>query len=1636
MKRVLAAVTFLCATAAPALSATLNVTVRNAAGLPVAGAPVIAAAFTGQYSGPDPVQSVTGVTDASGVASLAGLTDNLGYDVFASSQGFLPSLNDQFNNPGHAHVQGTGALTAVTITISSTSASNLGEIDVDVQGASNNSLVFAAVAPQGSMEPVAVGWTTTDAAGKAGSGPGSAQPPIRLLNVPYTSSYFVQGQNLAAKTFYGFPGTVALSAGTPLIHYTSGGPNPLLNSLLNFANAIAAVQTQSAQGGTGGGVSVQGTVIDAATKAPLPSVQMNFLYCTTDAAYIQNHNNSCWTNVWTSADQNGFFSFSGLQTHTTYYGQINGTCSGSTCYRGYQSVNYNSPVQNTAPGVNDFLYDGAQILKQVRLTQAAGGPGHMAVYVTDSNGHALPQAFVNVYPDWSSCGAAPPSPGYSQFNGQATTGYVLVPGLFPGRYNLNVGTPFSNQNLQFNAGTDGSFGCDSDDLALAVDTTSTANDIYITKANGGGSAGYSNPLSSVTVVVAVSTSTSGLVSGTVTFPQAVDLSNDPITIALQPQNCNNNCSGGGFTVITNAVGSSTGPAVSYAVHVSSGQSYWINLNANYWGLVHSNGGGQVTADLTRVSSIGVNMKMAPAGRVIGKLYNPDGALFVPTQGSGNGPGINASINVRGQNSWGWGPVNNDGSFAIGGVLPGPGTLSVNGYGGYKYTNKLPLPAVTVVAGQDAYADVHTVNALGVKLHVTTTTLGAIPPEVCVGGNDQCPAENWMVKAFQHGVAPTHDDILAMMDVTDDHADLFGFRASTGVNARGCNGPSAPGFCVNSMAAPDQYDFRLIRVGGFDNRAFASPATRPYFVVLNSTSNVLVDSSHVGTPEFVREQDSTMTVVDVNLTPASSQVNVATAVFVGTVTAQNMITLHDFQNFGGSFSKFLQYLPLVSLYDSSGTLMAAGLVVPFPPAETPFDNQLNAAVAQGDSAAFFNLITVSGWGPLGYDIRGIPAGVYTAVVTTPNYPPYTTKVTLGAGTNRLDVNLDQLVGQGATLSGAVTDKNTSAAIANAVVTISASNYPAQTVTTDSSGQYTRSGLPPGSFTLSVTGVSGYAPAQALVSVTASASVTKNFPLTPAGGTIFGTVSEASVTSTKLVGAKVLAYDETASQANPSALQTLYSVQTDTSGAYRLASLITGDTYFVSVKAERVLSDGSLVQYYVTNQSTTAAAGAGNDLDFALSKKPLDISVIGHPVAGAFEFQILNPGNFQTGDAWVGDTPFSKTASTEVGGSGSAWGSFQELKDSQNRLYLQLDFLDGGLSAASSHVLHIEAINHDYVTGLDATYVKELTFSASGAATSQSADQALLGDTGSSDLFSGLTQNAIPISQDASQNPSYLSCPPASVLPQVSTAIPTLSFTAADSLSAPAFVSSVRTGALSAGAISGQVYTLSLSSVQYVSGGPGVDLTLAYNKQDVNTADLAMYHHNATTNQWEIVPGLQTIDPTKGTVKANVKSFTSLAGFRSGSPLAVAVSAGAYRPAASGAVDSGSFAILHPSSVGSSSYAGTTLRAFNFPNPFNLDSKTVSVVNGGATTALPTNGTVIKYEVPAGMGGHVVIRVYTLAGELVREIDGGNVSGGTYNYVVWDGRNRNGGKVANGVYYGIVSVPGGTAKDGTFKMAVIK
>ncbi|MEK7384044.1 MAG: carboxypeptidase-like regulatory domain-containing protein, partial [Elusimicrobiota bacterium] len=699
-------------------------------------------------------------------------------------------------------------------------------------------------------------------------------------------------------------------------------------------------------------------------------------------------------------------------------------------------------------------------------------------------------------------------------------------------------------------------------------------------------------------------------------------------------------------------------------------------------------------------------------------------------------------------SWGHAQLNADGTFSIGGLLPGTYTLNAraNGAAKFPYTTKQPAARVTAIVNDTITRDVYMADAVTVKPSINVGLLPPLSIVNCPDSGGDCPPETWKTYALPQGTPfspQTVTNLLVGGGGGENTPGLFVFSPSTGMlQGSGCYGQfqANPGFCTSALAASKNgsaYDFHLMRTGEFDSANRAGGA-RPYFVLETSTRGIIVGPDYANglAVSFSGSQASTTTLQVVSVKPAVSLAGLQQATLSGTVTAASMINLRQFQSLAGNFEEFTKYLPVVWVYDSEGTLKAAGIVVPYPPnlsKDSALDNQLNQAVASGNFAQFLALtgpVSGGGWGPLGYEIRGLTAGtVYNLVVTTPNYPPYKTSVTLGAlnSTTTVNVNLDS--NTGAAISGIV-QSTVSVKLSGAQVTVKASGYGPATLTTNSSGYWNLSGLGAGQYQVTAV-AAGYAQGVQSVDVTGTGAISvPTFSLGAANATISGTVYTnnpvcppdvtcSAFGKTALPGIPVLAYDDTLNLSDPTGELPLYRAVTDSSGTYTLtglsATLLPPSTTSYHHFKIFVNAPG----YFVLNQSTEAVVGDVVGFDFALKPKPLDIGVFGRPNGDVYEFQITNYKDFSGGNAWVGASPFVLAASTPLSPN-----DFFEEPDADGATQLFLSYSTATLTAGTQYTLHLEAQPNDPRAPL---VVKEVPFGLNlPHAVCQSVDQALIGD----------------------------------------------------------------------------------------------------------------------------------------------------------------------------------------------------------------------------------------------------------------------------------------------------------------------
>jgi protocatechuate 3,4-dioxygenase beta subunit len=174
---------------------------------------------------------------------------------------------------------------------------------------------------------------------------------------------------------------------------------------------------------------------------------------------------------------------------------------------------------------------------------------------------------------------------------------------------------------------------------------------------------------------------------------------------------------------------------------------------------------------------------------------------------------------------------------------------------------------------------------------------------------------------------------------------------------------------------------------------------------------------------------------------------------------------------------------VNVVDSGGS--------PFPGATVSIVYSNSATPALGSTDSNGNV-----------SFTGQPVGVQaTIAATTSDGRSASTSGTFNAGVNSISLTLSNPIGN---VSGMVVDSGTSAALSGvSVAVVDWNNNPITTVTTDSAGNYSVTGLAPGSYSFTYT-LTNYQTLTLTVPVTGGVTTTENASLTPTPGGIQGQV----------------------------------------------------------------------------------------------------------------------------------------------------------------------------------------------------------------------------------------------------------------------------------------------------------------------------------------------------------------------------------------------------------------------------------------------------------------------------------------------------------------------------------------------------
>jgi flagellar hook assembly protein FlgD len=1592
----------------PLFAGTMTIHVRDNSNAAIVNAVVYGLVY-GDH-GPDgtktQVQAVDGTT---GDATFATLDPASNYTFVASAPGKGPMAQSQMMSATAPRFRGDTTTTESTIKLSQ-SLDDRATIRLTVQHGTPGSFIMANVHKNSSNSDVQVGGCLVDGSG--------SDCTIDLYNIPPAASGTYDVGVFDPNLFAGAGGglgtriNVALQAGdtnTPTLDLNNAFP-PNVSSTGNLRpdanNAVITISLRK----TGTDVVIPHTGIQLMTK---------------------DGNGNLFPNGGGQTDDSGVVQFRvGVGK---YYVQTVFTCpDGGTCYDGIQPVPSNVEDVNIASG--DL---NTTINKVIEVSVAPEGTGKLAVEIVKAGDLTtrIPFSNINIGPDWSQwsnngngtvdCNApagVSSNPGKTQKNAQASDGTVLLDKLTDGNYMLQVWTQFSQSGTTFNGGPDGTFnwgngirGCtdqiaaSDDDLRLTVSGTT----VKVYDKNGAdvsstyvGVDSSNNPKIQIPVRTSADSAT-GVVHGTLTFPENNDAL---VSITLQGE-CGQNGCAGNFTTV-HAGNTKT---VDYSINVPETNSnnepaqYYVDIRSDQYGPVYANGGQNQISFHTGSNQVVQNFTMAASGIVQGTLYNPDGSIFLPKDGQNN---LQASVQLQGNNSWGNANVDRNGNFRAISLLPGKYNIDVQIFGNTttSMTGKKPAESVIVTAGATVTHDAHLVNADYILPEWDLTGLPALFNEDVP--NRGIRGETYSVLTAKTGSQIDGDFIRNILTNHDEKTQFSYIPVASNNNS--C-GPSWTGWCGAFEPDGQAADYFAVRKSDIE-RVTMNGVTKNlygYVLFLQKKENVAVDPSK-RSGATVSPNGTSVQPIRVSFAPDYSGEFISVS---GTVKAANMFRAIDFTKMGGDFNKFVQYIPMITVQNEQGQVVAAGIVTPS--AEHVGDSSVDGdaidnAVNNGDFAAFKLLVANWDWS---FQINGLPKGhKYFLALTSPNYAALT-KTIDGTKDETWTVDWDNDGSAGGTVQGTVSDSGGN--LANAFVEIRTRGT-VKNVTTDSNGSYKFEGLPAGNYKVTAS-AADHAPRAKRVRVAGTASESMDLTLPASDATISGTVSKYAAVSGAFLKVpadqvKVIAYDDTFNVSNPTEPLPVVQTETASDGTYTLAGAQSGDTYKVSFQL-----DG----YTVEPLAVAASAGTNTGNDALLRKKGLEVKIkITHDAAAQqYVVSILNPNNFESGQIFLGpvETPFVQGNATDISG------AFQQQPDGS--LIGTIADSDVGTSNKNLHIIAVPAdgspdVINDYVFGPSVSDRLE-----------QPIGDMLVAADGDNDVSGADGRTTVTIEPGVFLSGNDDTTP----------ALGLATFTQ------DALGGTVADG----GSLVGNGVQLTFSNTQV---NPDKDTCASFPIDPAlidggfDPKNLQLKEQDSQGN-WQTLTSNVSFDPITNTVLGCFNVATNVneaplniraAGGSVGAAKAAAVKQAAVTMSATktakalqknlraAATTAAIFSVgLAPST---STVTAIGYHQYNFPNPFNLKDKTVTLRSG--TSGVPTTirGTYIVVA-PTGSGSaEINIKIYNVAGDMVRELSGTGTAG-KYNYFHWDGKNTSGSDVASGVYFAVVDAPGAPKKE-PIKMVVVK
>ena len=1207
------------------------------------------------------------------------------------------------------------------------------------------------------------------------------------------------------------------------------------------------------------------------------------------------------------------------------------------------------------------------------------------------NGVPLPNASVMVYgdPDWATGddSYARLSNGGLRTDAKVKTGAdgsFLVTGLTDG--NARINAEFMGTWRDLNAGNDQTSYSDNLRVTVSSDTAVRPSSPTVNACLPGrvwvlDTAGNCLAANNLQFNLAPTGGNSlGALYGTLTFvttytvteASPLEIPASSPVVVMAMQNCDGDCQDRQLG-FTSFSGTLTSNATAYAIALSSGVDYWVKIYSTEWGMLSSFNDG---AKLTSTDTVKMDFTLTRSGGLKGQLKFPDGTNFKPNFSvPGDSPEYYAAnINLRGKNV-----QFNDGS-------------SVDQYGAFEYPNVPPgIYDVYVRPQGDGFRwppiELDNVSvSMGKTTEVKMTLQAGLVVQPQIFGLPEISTSAWTytVIGVPSGFAMNQRNITELFFEEPQY--YFNYSTTTATWDK-------------KYMVPGQYDFYLTvgatyNPGGGDQYRPASYYQFANFI--GQQRGVTVKKSDTSPGTLAQP-------IPVNVLGSVGQ-----GIIAGRVTGSKIFTDQDFEKIFSNFdAEIMPLIPAVMLYDTAGDLKGFGHAMPDETAIAGFES----GIKEKDKALVLNALVAN---PLRYLVWGVPPGRYTAVFVNPNYPPVAKEIQLPTDEN-YDFNFDAQSLVVSAISGVVKSSATGEALANARVYLKHRTVEKFTVT-DSSGAFAFANLPAGIYRLEIT-KDGFVKTGQKTGLAGNDAAAFRFFMVPTESKISGKVYLGKFPSPSTSqGIKLVAYDETLNVQSPTAYLPKIEAQTSEDGSYELTGIVMGHLYKVSAFMEGKLP--ATMEVTAVNGNTVVDDIVLRDVPpqvmVKVRRSPDSVSKVEVVITSPKALVTTPVCRYNTGDVYTATSAVS--LALVPGANNSYLGQFTV---SSNQQYYTVFVAAGdGDNRMEKNILYDQT--NDAKTE---QYIQDAAIAGGEIVMDQETEE-----------YSGIELDAGAITTSSGTvDFSNLVGGFFSALPSVRTVK-----TAKGNVTLTSAIRDL---------MASEVYNMDLSNAQ---PNKPFTLTLKYDKERaLNTTGLRIYQYDAASGAWKEIPGNYTVDPMTGVVSVDVSSL-ELAYEGSGgatTPLGrkrfsmSAVKDGRYVPSTvSPSSQTGKFAVFTAKPDSGTPAFSASFEVYNMPNPFNLKAKTVNVsADGGAALAAgayPTNGTLIKYNLPAGQSGTLKFVIYNLAGEKVRTIDEGVRPGGYVHYSEWDGKNDANQDCASGVYFMLTYLDGKKLGSKAHKMAIIK